>query len=56
MVKVRDCMRPELAPAWVPFPPHLNCKIHHKFSPLRGDVSLRVYEHVGTSLFVVYTV
>jgi len=28
------------------------CKIHHKFSPL-GDVSLRVCEHVGASLFVV---
>ena len=31
------------------------CKIHHKFSPLRGDVSLRVCEHVSASLFVVYT-
>ena len=30
------------------------CKIHHKFNPLGGDVSLRVYEHVGASLFVVY--
>ena len=29
-------------------------KIHHKFSPLGGDVSLRVCEHVGASLFVVY--
>ena len=28
------------------------CKIHHKFSPLGGDVNLRVCEHVEASLFV----
>ena len=52
MVKVADRMRWGFAPARVRFPPYLKCKIHHKFSPL-GDVSLRVCEHVGASLFVV---
>jgi len=54
--KVRDRMRLELAPKWVRFPPYLKRKNHHKFSPLRGDVSLQVYEHVGPSLCVVYTI
>ena len=35
-------------------PSRVKCKIHYKFSPLAGDVSLRVYEHAGASLFVVY--
>jgi len=29
VVKVRDRMRPEFAPAWVRFPPYLKCKNHH---------------------------
>jgi len=52
MVKVADRMRWGFAPAQVRFPPYFKRKIHHKFSPL-GDVSLRVREHVGESLFVV---
>ena len=52
MVKVKDRMRWGFAPAWVRFPLYLKCKNHYKFSPL-GDVSLRVCEHVGASLFVV---
>jgi len=36
-------------------PSVFQCKIYHEFSPLRGDLSLRVCEHVGVSLFMVYT-
>ena len=53
MVKVEDLMRFErFAPRGFDSLRISNAKIHHKFSPL-GDVSLRVCEHVGASLFVV---
>ena len=52
VVKGVDRMRSGFVPARVRFPPYLKSKNHHKFNPLE-DVSLRVCEHVGASLFVV---
>jgi len=47
VVKVRDSMRPEIAPEWVRFPPYLNAKFITISCPITcdGNIRYQLYIH-----------